>query len=225
MVSVNRKGVFVGPIRSSPAYLGLMIVGTVLVVTGLRNVSIADFLRSVVKLGPLPKPGTGLSEAESKAATESSRVQEGGGVLGLPAAGSATGRAVAEAALSYVGKVPYKWAGETPAGWDCSGMVSYILHTQFGIELPDDTHTVTSQFYVWSGAATVANSEAAPGDLACWVGHIGICIDSGHMVNAALPGTMTRIDPLTAAVPPVIRRPLAYGAPAQAAPATEKAAA
>ena len=214
MVTVSRKGIDTGPLRSSPAYLGLMTVGIVLMYTGLRNQTIADFIRSWVKLGALPgKAGTGLSEAESKAATESSRVQEGGGSLGLPAAGTATGRAVAQAALSYVGKVPYKWAGETPAGWDCSGMVSYILHNQFGIQLPDNTHTVTSQFYVWSGAATVANSEAAPGDLACWVSHIGICIDKDHMVNAANPMQGTRIDTLSTLVPPVIRRPLAYGAP------------
>ena len=103
-----------------------------------------------------------------------------------------TGSAVANDALKYVG-TPYKWGGADPSGWDCSGFVTYVLHHDLGYDLPDNTHTVTGQFLVWSGASTIPTSQAQAGDLVCWPTHIAIAISSTDCVGAENPslGTIT----------------------------------
>jgi cell wall-associated NlpC family hydrolase len=120
-----------------------------------------------------------------------------------------TGNAVAQDALQYLG-VPYVWAHQDPTGWDCSGFVTYVLHHDFGIDLPDNTHTVTEQFYVWTGADTIPRDQCAAGDLVCWVSHIGIALDASTMVNAANPTDGTLISDIWTVPAPIIRRPQAY---------------
>jgi len=110
-----------------------------------------------------------------------------------------------------VGKTPYVWGGATPAGWDCSGLVTWILHHEMGLELPNNTHTVTGQFYIWSGAVTVPRNQCSPGDLVCWPSHIGIAISSSEMVNAPTFGHVTERAKIYNVPAPIIRRPKAYG--------------
>lgn len=177
---------------------GLAILGTVagvvLIVSGLKNASVAETARSLLRGKPVE---SGPSMLPSKFSGGSS----GGG------SGTATGTAVAEKAKSYAG-VPYSWAHATPDGWDCSGFVTYVLHTDFGLELPSNTHTVTGQFYVWSGALTVPREECQPGDLVCWIGHIGIATSKDTMMHA--PGIGMKTQEGSIGFGAVIRRPLAY---------------
>lgn len=101
-----------------------------------------------------------------------------------------SGADVAAYAQGFAGKVRYRWAGYLPAtGWDCSGMVGYVLGEHFGMVLPGGFHwsgkihpPVAASYKVWSKASTVANAEA--GDLCCWVTHIGIALDNERMVSA-----------------------------------------
>lgn len=101
------------------------------------------------------------------------------------------GARIAGYASQYVG-VPYKWGGATPAGFDCSGLVTWILHHDLGLNLPSNVHTVTGQFLVWSGAVTVPVSLRQPGDLVCWAGHIAICTASTRMIEAPGAGLKVR---------------------------------
>jgi peptidoglycan DL-endopeptidase CwlO len=120
--------------------------------------------------------------------------------------------------VTYVGRVPYSWGGATPQGWDCSGFATWLLHHDFGISLPSNTHTVTGQFLLWTGATTVPKGQEQPGDLVIWPiqalfpdGHMGIVISPGRMVAAADPKQGTINDTYQTGFP-VFRRPNAYTA-------------
>jgi cell wall-associated NlpC family hydrolase len=100
-----------------------------------------------------------------------------------------TGSDIATEALKFKG-TPYTWGGYLPnTGWDCSGFVNYILGHEFGMTLPGGFHysgrahgPVAAMYKVWSKAATV--SQPSPGDLCCWVTHVGIAVNSKQMVSA-----------------------------------------
>jgi cell wall-associated NlpC family hydrolase len=107
----------------------------------------------------------------------------------LPA-GDNTG--VVAIALQYLG-VPYLWAGATPSGFDCSGLVKYVF-AQMGISLP---HNAAAQFHS-SEAVSVPRNQLQPGDLVFFNGldHVGIYIGNGEFVDAPHTGATVRIDSL-----------------------------
>lgn len=189
---------------------GLVIIGAfvgmALIVSGLKNAPVAEVVRAMLQGRP---PESGPSQLPGRVG--------GSGSFGIASGvsapgGSATGSAVAAQALRYVG-VPYRFGYHTPAAWDCSGFVTWVLHHDFGIDLPNNTHTVTGQFMVWSGAVTVPRNQCAAGDLVCWWGHIGIATGRDTMVNA--PGIGIRTREQSIGFGAVIRRPLAYSTPVE----------
>ena len=107
------------------------------------------------------------------------------------AAGGNSG--VVSIALQYLG-VPYVWAGATPNGFDCSGLVQYVFG-QLGISLP---HNAAAQWHD-PAAVSVPQDQLQPGDLVFFNGldHVGIYIGSGYFVDAPHTGTDVRIDSLT----------------------------
>lgn len=79
--------------------------------------------------------------------------------------------------------VPYKTAGTTPNGFDCSGFTSYVF-AQLGVQLP---HSSASQYQV---GQAVARQDLQPGDLVFFntsghgVSHVGIYIGDNLFVHS-----------------------------------------
>ena len=93
--------------------------------------------------------------------------------------GSETGEAVAQFALQVVGN-PYVWGGSSLThGTDCSGF-TMAVYANFGVSLP---HYDASQRGYGIGIDSL--SDARPGDLICFYGHVGIYIGDGMMVHAS----------------------------------------
>lgn len=103
---------------------------------------------------------------------------------------AATGgnQSVVGIARQYVG-APYVYGGTTPAGWDCSGFTSYVF-AQAGISLPRSS---TAQR---NAGSTVSASQAQPGDLVWWPGHIGIYTGNGMHIAARNPSSGTYEGPV-----------------------------
>jgi peptidoglycan DL-endopeptidase CwlO len=95
---------------------------------------------------------------------------------------------VVAVASKYKG-VPYKFGGESPAGFDCSGLVAYV-YAQFGISLP---HSAAEQGAI---GTKIARSAARPGDVVVMDGgsHVGIYIGGGRMIDAPEPGRVVSND-------------------------------
>jgi len=95
---------------------------------------------------------------------------------------------VAAIAAKYIG-VPYVFGGESPAGFDCSGLVAYV-YNQVGIHLP---HSSMEQGHM---GTRVSVADAQPGDVVVFNGgtHVGLYIGAGHMIDAPYPGRVVSID-------------------------------
>lgn len=93
--------------------------------------------------------------------------------------GSEMGAAVAEYALQFVGN-PYVYGGTSLTnGADCSGFVMSV-YANFGVSLPHSSASDRSQ-----GSAVDGLSNAQPGDLVCYSGHVALYIGGGQIVHAS----------------------------------------
>lgn len=96
--------------------------------------------------------------------------------------GSDLGKQVAKYACQFVGN-PYVAGGTSLTnGADCSGF-TYRVYADFGYSLP---RTSTQQR---SAGTEVSYSEAQPGDIICYSGHVGIYIGDGKIVHASTQKT------------------------------------
>jgi cell wall-associated NlpC family hydrolase len=90
------------------------------------------------------------------------------------------------------GNTPYVFAGSSPSGWDCSGLVRWT-YKQMGVTLP---HGAIAQA---KKGRFVKNP--VPGDLVAYYyrgypvsTHTGIYVGNGKVIHALKPGTVTRIE-------------------------------
>ena len=91
---------------------------------------------------------------------------------------SGSGSSVVDYATQFVGN-PYVWGGTSlTSGADCSGFVQSV-YANFGVSLPRTS-------YEQQNAGTeVSYSDAQPGDLICYGGHVAIYMGNGRIVHAS----------------------------------------
>ncbi|AFC28477.1 NLP/P60 protein [Paenibacillus mucilaginosus 3016] len=82
-------------------------------------------------------------------------------------------------------RVPYKWGGATPEGFDCSGFV-YFMFTKHGVPL---TRTTSAAMFTMGTA--VDKAKLVPGDLVFFslgtpgvASHMGIYVGNGQFISA-----------------------------------------
>ena len=95
--------------------------------------------------------------------------------------------------------IPYKWAGASKSGMDCSGLVDYV-YAQLGIQLPH--YTVAIENYV----SYKPVSAAQPGDLLFWGQqgssyHVAIYIGNGKFVAAPTFGQNVSVGSISSFAP------------------------
>jgi cell wall-associated NlpC family hydrolase len=94
---------------------------------------------------------------------------------------------VVRIAFRYLG-TPYRWAGASPSGFDCSGFVMYV-YGRVGVRLPHNSAQL------WGEGRYVSRRHLQPGDVVFFAGlsHVGIYIGNGQMVEAPFTGARVRI--------------------------------
>ncbi|MCD8334455.1 MAG: C40 family peptidase, partial [Clostridiales bacterium] len=116
-------------------------------------------------------------EEVSSSLTSSSALTSSSSSASSSSSSGTTGADVVAYAVQFVGN-PYVWGGTSLTnGCDCSGFVVSV-YAHFGYSLP---HFSGSLRYCGTG---VSYSDAQPGDIICYDGHVGIYIGDGQMVNA-----------------------------------------
>ncbi len=149
-------------------------------------------------------PGGGSSSGGSSSGGSSGGGSSGGGSSSgggrsseiaappPPSNGSLGQRAVA-VAMRHLG-TPYRWGGESPGGFDCSGLTKYA-YGQVGVSL---SHYTGAQ---WNEGARISSMrDLQVGDLVFFhsdLHHMGMYIGGGSMIHAPHTGDVVKISSIT----------------------------
>ncbi|MGP5055634.1 C40 family peptidase [Brachybacterium paraconglomeratum] len=90
---------------------------------------------------------------------------------------SSSSSTIVNAARSAVG-TPYSWGGSSLSGMDCSGLVNYAYKAA-GISLPRTSGQIAN------GGRWISQSQAQPGDIVAWSGHVAIYAGNGQIIDAS----------------------------------------
>lgn len=139
---------------------------------------------------------TSQSKSSSKAAAQSAAS------VSVPLSGSKQDQVV-QIAEQYLG-IPYVFGGASPSqGFDCSGLVMYVL-AQLGLSVPHDSSTIGNY------GTTIPQSQAVPGDLVVWNdgSHIAIYLGGNNIIEAPRKPLSVRIHSIWSSAVHYVRMPL-----------------
>ncbi|WP_405220314.1 C40 family peptidase [Lentisalinibacter sediminis] len=105
------------------------------------------------------------------------------------------GDRAAAIALQQIG-TPYRYGGQTPAGFDCSGLVHYA-YGRAGRSVPRTTGAL------WSRTRPVPRDELRAGDLLFFsidgkMQHVGLYVGEGRFAHAPSSGRTVTVESLSA---------------------------
>jgi cell wall-associated NlpC family hydrolase len=110
--------------------------------------------------------------------------------------GMGLGNEVAMLALAQIG-IPYTFAGNSPErGFDCSGLVSYVLRRVRGVVVPRTTYEQAQL------GQPIDAGALQPGDLVFFntlrreFSHVGIYLGEARFIHAPTSGGLVRIEDL-----------------------------
>ena len=126
------------------------------------------------------KKASRSSKSNSGSSTSTSSSAESSSSYSAPS--GSDGQAVANYACQFIGN-PYVYGGSSLTnGTDCSGFVMSV-YAAFGIGLPHSSSGQRGCGY------EVSLSEAQPGDIVCYSGHVGIYVGNNTIVHASTPSS------------------------------------
>ena len=123
-----------------------------------------------------------LGNTSGSSSNSSSSGNSGSSSASKPS-GSVTGQQIVETAKKYLG-VPYVYGGTSPSGFDCSGLVYYVLKS----------HGITvsrSSAAMYKCGTPISKSQLQAGDLvffqntyAAGISHVGIYVGNGQFIHS-----------------------------------------
>jgi LysM repeat protein len=166
----------------------VIFVGEVLVLSGAPAAAAPAAPAAAAPAAPAATPATDTSATDPTTVSTPAAP-----AAAAPAAApAASGAALAvQTALAQVG-VPYVWGGESPSGFDCSGLVAYAWAAA-GVSLAHYTYTQESE------TTSISEADLEPGDLVFYGGgeHVAMYIGNGQVVSANTTGTNVQTQSIT----------------------------
>lgn len=130
------------------------------------------------------------SESSESSSESSSGSSSSGSSANVSSGGSAAGQSIANYACQFIGN-PYVSGGTSLTdGADCSGFVWRVFKDK-GYSVP------RTSWELRSVGSEVSYSNAQPGDIVCYAGHVGIYIGNGNIVHASTPKSGIKVTTAT----------------------------
>ncbi len=147
----------------------------------LRPLPVFAFLAAALALAPATASTPGLPYGAPAVSVEAKARLDGRTPPSTPRGTDVADRA-ATLALRMVG-TPYRWGGESPSGFDCSGLVRWA-YGQVGVDVPHNTVAL------YGVGSVVPRAELQTGDLLFFsgLGHMGLYLGGGKMVHSPHSG-------------------------------------